>query len=844
MPPGPDELLQQVPWVRSLAARLVFDRDRRAELEQEVWHAALRRPPGPGVPVRAWLAAVAHRLAALLHRSESRRVRREQAVARASAGRDPAELAAEAELQRRLLAAVHALPGPMRDVVLLRFLEGLPPRAIAAQLAVPVATVRTRQQRALALLRERLDADFGDRRTWVLALAALPRPRDVAAAAGLLPTVTHAAVTTMNANKLIVAAAAVAALATLPLLLRNSGGSRVAAAAPPATPVATATTADPGTRGAAAPSDRTAAAAPAGAPRALRGRVVDERGAPIAGALVRKTPVDTMQAHVEDGELAAHDVETTTDADGGFTLNDAGVRGESHALLAEHRAFVAAEAPTPCTFAAPVSIVMAPTHEVPLVVECVERASRVPVPRFLVTGTTVLQTRDAGRGAYPLHELRAPDAVPAANGRWHGTARFVEGRPFVVRVQCSGHGRGEWADADDPKPQATLAPLPGQPLHVVIEVDFDQAERVAPRVQRGRVVAAGDGAPLAGVDVCAVVAKANSTSFLRRVQTRADGTFAIALPKDGAACTLRVEHPDWQAHELAPDPAHEPTVRLAPRASLRVQVLGVDGRPLPRAHVLVVGGAPGGDDRGGERLHRRARTDEHGRIELNALPAGRYLVFVVPKRSSPDEHALGNGSWTLTPGQQLDATLELAPNDALQVTGRVLAAPAGLAPAFVPHVGTGRFVQAKLRDGGWDAGSLPPGDYLVALFAANDDDSSRLPKALLPTVTLRGSGRQVLDLTLATGFVRGRLVGARDAAALRLLALPSVPPGGVAAEMLASAKMTKFLGTAPAADGTFEVPHVADGIWRLQVRDGATVVAERPITVQGSLDVGDWRLDR
>jgi hypothetical protein len=47
-----------------------------------------------------------------------------------------------------------------------------------------------------------------------------------------------------------------------------------------------------------------------------------------------------------------------------------------------------------------------------------------------------------------------------------------------------------------------------------------------------------------------------------------------------------------------------------------------------------------------------------------------------------------------------------------------------------------------------------------------------------------------------------------------------------------------------AAAGAFEVPFVADGPFRLEVRDGGRVVATRPITVRGSLDVGDWPLAR
>lgn len=106
--------------MRTLAARLVFDADERADLEQEVWHAALRRPAADGVPLRAWLTGIARHLAALLHRGGVRRRRRERAVARSDDAPSTADVVARSELQQRLLAAVNGLPSGMRDVVLLR----------------------------------------------------------------------------------------------------------------------------------------------------------------------------------------------------------------------------------------------------------------------------------------------------------------------------------------------------------------------------------------------------------------------------------------------------------------------------------------------------------------------------------------------------------------------------------------------------------------------------------------------------------------------------------------------------------------------------------------------------
>ena len=43
--------------------------------------------------------------------------------------------------------------------------------SIAARLDVPGATVRSQLKRGLAMLRERLDEDYGNRRVWMVALS-------------------------------------------------------------------------------------------------------------------------------------------------------------------------------------------------------------------------------------------------------------------------------------------------------------------------------------------------------------------------------------------------------------------------------------------------------------------------------------------------------------------------------------------------------------------------------------------------------------------------------------------------------------------------------------------------
>lgn len=55
--------LSDLEWTRALCARLVFDRSTSDDLAQEVWRAALQSRPDHGVPIRAWLAGIAHNLA-------------------------------------------------------------------------------------------------------------------------------------------------------------------------------------------------------------------------------------------------------------------------------------------------------------------------------------------------------------------------------------------------------------------------------------------------------------------------------------------------------------------------------------------------------------------------------------------------------------------------------------------------------------------------------------------------------------------------------------------------------------------------------------------------------------
>ena len=174
--PRPDTLLEHAEFLQRLARRLVQDEHRAEDLVQDTHLAALTGGPTQPAALKAWLAGVLRHLSSNARRSQQRSAARERAAARPESVMPTDELRARLELQRLLATYVEELDEPYARVVFLRFYEGLPPRAIAERLGLPVNTVKTRLQRALERLRARLDRQAGgDRSAWCVTLLPLAR---------------------------------------------------------------------------------------------------------------------------------------------------------------------------------------------------------------------------------------------------------------------------------------------------------------------------------------------------------------------------------------------------------------------------------------------------------------------------------------------------------------------------------------------------------------------------------------------------------------------------------------------------------------------------------------------
>jgi RNA polymerase sigma-70 factor, ECF subfamily len=131
-----DRPLPFYPWLRQIAQERLIDLHRR---HVQARRRSVTREEAAGLPDRSALV-LAERLFAP-HSSPSARLHR-------------------AERRERVRAALAALPESDREVLVLRILEELPTRDLAAVLGISEVAVRSRQVRALERLKALLGPDF------------------------------------------------------------------------------------------------------------------------------------------------------------------------------------------------------------------------------------------------------------------------------------------------------------------------------------------------------------------------------------------------------------------------------------------------------------------------------------------------------------------------------------------------------------------------------------------------------------------------------------------------------------------------------------------------------------
>jgi RNA polymerase sigma-70 factor (ECF subfamily) len=342
-----EALLAQTSWLRGLVRTLIGDTARIDDVCQATLLEAWRYKPRHGSGLRPWLARVARRLSGHLARRERQRPDREAQAARPDNEPSTADVVEQVAWQETVVRAVMALNEPYRTTILRRFWEDVPPSEVARRMGVPIETVRTRLKRGLAMLRERLDRECGNRQTWVTALIPLARYEGA-----LLPLKAAILMSLMSKKTASLAAVVVAGLAMTyfmwpdpanrPPDLTNplSSSAITVAKAPAIEPLDEMNNGElerlalePGPRITAGPldDDPVIAAAMCG----FRGRTVSSSGEPIADCTVRiyrhsfdrlaAPGVDLLRDRGNGPGLA--ESTASTDRDGEFLISGVWPRG-------------------------------------------------------------------------------------------------------------------------------------------------------------------------------------------------------------------------------------------------------------------------------------------------------------------------------------------------------------------------------------------------------------------------------------------------------------------------------------------------------------------------------------
>lgn len=140
-------------WVLSLALRFTHDHDTALDVAQEVFIYLLRKFPGFELTAKltTFLYPAVKNLA-ITHRDRTRRFAgNDEALAAQPAAASPSEDGAG---RGELAEVMECLSEEHREVVLLRFVDGLSMQEIAEVVEVPVGTVKSRLHNALNLLRD------------------------------------------------------------------------------------------------------------------------------------------------------------------------------------------------------------------------------------------------------------------------------------------------------------------------------------------------------------------------------------------------------------------------------------------------------------------------------------------------------------------------------------------------------------------------------------------------------------------------------------------------------------------------------------------------------------------
>ena len=136
-------------WVVRVALRYTHNEDLALDTLQELFLYFLKKFPGFQLTcqLQTFLYPAIRNLALGLRKKSERYLPDSETL-----DQIPAPIAPETHATDDLLAIIRALPEPQREVLLLRFVDGLPLAEIAIALEIPLGTVKSRLHNALSTL--------------------------------------------------------------------------------------------------------------------------------------------------------------------------------------------------------------------------------------------------------------------------------------------------------------------------------------------------------------------------------------------------------------------------------------------------------------------------------------------------------------------------------------------------------------------------------------------------------------------------------------------------------------------------------------------------------------------
>ena len=656
-------------WLRRLARGLTVDEAAAEDAVQDTFLAAVRQPPGQRPEgARGWLATVLRNNLRNRHRRQRLRAGPPGVAVEDSASKGPSpELLVERiQLQRQVAELILGLPPPLRDVIMLSYLEELTSEQVGARLGVAPGTARWRLKTGLERIREALDRTHGgDRSRWKRVLLPL-----IAGDLSLEAAAPSAAGMPFGLWAGTVALVAVFGAFLVPRSCTRSDAqpgtasrSRASAAAlagrppierPPAATVASlapeAATVDPDERAV-----------------VLRGIVLDTGGGPIVSAQVA-----ALSIRVQPGGAQKRTFRTRTDERGLFSLrlpiDHHTVRVTSPGYAGEERDVqLGSDFEQPFHLnpearitgivldglsgqpveGARVDLAPGPGPNAPIDAGITDSAGRFEL-RGLDPGTHVLaasQGEQIGRSA-PLQVRLASVLDGVVLTVWPGLSfagilSDADGRPRAGAVLHLARGRdpllGEEIGRTDPSGAFRIVGLPpgtyqltmmaeGHPsltLPFVLPTDRPPVAWRLPRGTEieGRVVD-WKGLPVSGASVTARARTTGDERVLMPARTFSgeDGRFRLSGALPGMS-SLAAEHRGLgrslaQDLNVPPEGVRGVLLKVGVGAFVQGQVRWDDGSPAHSAQVVAKG--PG--------RSARASTGNDGTFRIGPLPAGRYRV--------------------------------------------------------------------------------------------------------------------------------------------------------------------------------------------------------------------------